>query len=196
MSDISERLVVHCPDNEASRHLATFIAEHRVRDGSVRIALRLPISMFADRRTLTERRAIATLYPLRSSSDPHPTYSVTWASKGGAPYPDFAGALAVEKSARDDCFGLVVSGHYEPPAGTVGGVFDAALGRRIAQASARDLLRSIADYVENACAHSAAARAGYARYAGSLSGDSTVHQKHFERRLRTRSDLHRLSSVE
>ena len=66
MSDISERLVVHCPDREASRHLAAFVAEHNVGDGTLRIALRLPNSMFADRRALIERRVVATLYPLRS----------------------------------------------------------------------------------------------------------------------------------
>lgn len=160
MSDISERLVVHCPDREASRHLAAFIADHQVGDGTVRIALRLPIGVFADRRTLIERRVVATLYPLRSISDPHPTYSVTWSAKGGGPFPKFAGALAVEKAPHDDCFGLVVSGHYDPPLGVAGTIFDATLGRRIAHSSARDLLRSIADYVENACAHNAAARAG------------------------------------
>jgi hypothetical protein len=129
----------------------------------MRVVLRLPVSMFADRRSLIERRVIATLFPLRSIDDPHPTYSVTWASKGGGPFPEFAGALAVEKSPSDDCFGLVVSGHYEPPYGVLAAMFDATLGRRIAHASARDLLRSIADYVENACAHRVAARAGFAR---------------------------------
>jgi hypothetical protein len=169
MSDISERLVVHCPDHEASRHLAAFVADHQTGDGTLQIALRLPIGIFADRRTLLERRVVATLYPLRSISDAHPTYSVTWSAKGGGPLPSFAGALAVEKVARDDCFGLMLSGHYEPPFGAVGAVFDAALGRRIAHASARDLLRSIADYVEKVCAHNSAARAGYRREAVTVS---------------------------
>jgi hypothetical protein len=163
MSDISERLVVHCPDHEASRHLAAFVSEHQLGDGTVRVALRLPLSKFADRRALIERRVVATLYPLRSITDPHPTYSVTWSPKGGGPFPQFAGALAVEKSPHDDCFGLLVSGHYDPPFGAVGAMFDDTLGRRIAHASARDLLRSIADYVENACAHTGAARAGFSR---------------------------------
>ncbi len=163
MSDISERIVVHCPDHEASRHLAAFVADHQIGDGTVRIALRLPVGLFADKRTLIERRVVATLFPLRSISDPLPTYSVTWAPQGGGPFPEFSGALAVEKSTTDDCFGLIVSGHYEPPFGAAGEIFDAALGRRIAHASARDLVRSIADYVENACAHNVAARAGYSR---------------------------------
>jgi hypothetical protein len=160
MSDISERLVVHCPDREASHHLADFLATHATGDGTLCIALRLPMGVFADRRTLIERLIVATLYPLRSISDPHPTYSVTWSSKSGGPFPKFAGALAVEKRPNDDSFGLVLSGYYEPPFGAAGAMFDAALGRRIAHATARDLLRSIADYVENACAHREATRTG------------------------------------
>jgi hypothetical protein len=163
MSEISERLVVHCPDREASRHQRSFIADHQVGDGTVSVKLRLPINLFSERRSLLERRIVATLYPLRSVSDPHPTYSVTWSPRQGVAFPGFAGALAVEKSPYDDRFGLLVSGHYELCFGAVSALFDAALGRRIAHASARDLLRSIADYVEKACAHSAAARAGHSR---------------------------------
>jgi hypothetical protein len=162
MVDISERLIVHCPDPEACRHLAAFIAEHENADGSIRVALRLPIGLFAGRKSLTERRVMATLEPLRSITDAHPTYSVTWSSQAGAMFPDFSGALAVERAPRDDCFGLLVSGHYEPPFGRFGGAMvDATLGKRIAHAAARDLLRTVADYVENACAHNEAARAGH-----------------------------------
>jgi hypothetical protein len=190
MSDISERLVVHCPDREASQHLAAFIADHENHDGSVRVPLRLPINMFADRRSLIERRVIATLYPLRSISDAHPTYSVYWSPKGGGPFPEFSGALAVEKSERDDCFGLVVTGHYDPPLGAV----DLTLGRRIAHSSARDLLRSIADYVENACAHSAAARAGHSRDRSDR--DGALHQKYLEGSFRAGPDGDRVTSVQ
>ncbi len=163
MSDISQRLVVHCPDREASRHLTDFINTHRRADGRVRVALRLPIGLFHDRRALIERRVIATLEALRCVTDPNPTYSVTLSPEGNGPFPDFAGALAIDHSPSDDSFTLLVSGHYEPPFGLAGAMFDAALGKRIALCAARDLLRSIADYVENACAHNAAARAGYAR---------------------------------
>lgn len=160
MSDISERLTVHCPDSEAAGHVAAFVAKHQTGDGTIRIPLRLPAGTFADRRSLAERRVIATLYPLHSTRDPHPTYSVTWAPQGGGAFPEFAGALAVEKGPRDACFGLMVSGHYEPPAVAVGALFDVALGARIVRTVARDLLHTIADHVHNAQAHCAAARAG------------------------------------
>jgi hypothetical protein len=122
--------------------------------------LRLPTSRLVDRRPLIERRVTATLSPLKSSGDPYPTYSVTWLPKGDGPSPEFAGALAVEKTARDGYFGLIVSGRCEP-SGTFDAIFDATHGRRIACVGARGLLRSIAGYVESARTHNEAAHAGH-----------------------------------
>lgn len=167
MSDISERLVVHCPDHAAGRHLAAFLAKHTVGDGAVKLALRLPVGAFGDRRARIERRIVARLSPLTAIGDAHPTYSVTWTPvAGGGLLPDFAGALAVETSTEVNCFGLVVTGHYDPPLGIVGALFDVALGRRIAHASARDLLRTIADFIENVSARNTAVRRRLARTKG------------------------------
>jgi hypothetical protein len=79
------------------------------------------------------RGVTATFHPLRSISESHGTFSVTWSSSGGA-LTKFAGALAVEKCLHDDCFGLVISDNYEPPFGAVGAMFDAVLGQRIVHA--------------------------------------------------------------
>jgi hypothetical protein len=149
MTDISERLVVHRPEHEAARRLAAFAAERRNVDGSLNIALRLPSKLPALWKLPFERRS-ATLYSLTSAGDPHPTYSVSWSSKDGGPLPEFAGALAVERVALGDCFGLILCGHYQPPFGRLGALFHRAFGRRITHRSARDLLRTIADCVEHA----------------------------------------------
>jgi hypothetical protein len=152
MTDICERLVVHCPQHEAAHRLAAFVAEHRSENGSLSIALRLPIAMFAAWKVTLERRAVASFYSLSSAADSYPTYSVAWSSAGGGAFPEFAGALAVERTLLRECFSLVLSGHYQPPFGAVGAVFDVGLGKRIARGSVRDLLRSIADHVERASA--------------------------------------------
>ncbi len=150
MADICERRVVRRPERDASHCLAAFIGEHRVRDGKVHVALRLPFRNFATRKSPIERRVIATFYPLQPLGDEHSTYSVSWSAQGGGPFPEFAGALAVEKLPCDDCFGLILSGHYEPPLGSIGALFDAILGHRIAHGSTQDLLRSIAAHAEKA----------------------------------------------
>jgi hypothetical protein len=56
----------------------------------------------------------------------------------------------VEPLVGAERFGLVLSGHYQPPLGRLGALFDAMLGRRIAKGSARNLLRSIVAHMESA----------------------------------------------
>src|ERR1035438_4809365 len=111
MTDISERRVVHCPEREDSHLLAAFVAAHRAGDGSLSIALRLPIKLFAAWKLSLERRGVASFYSLQAGGDPHPTYSVTWSPAGGGPYPEFAGALAVETLPFRECFGLILAGY-------------------------------------------------------------------------------------
>jgi hypothetical protein len=152
VTDFCERCVVHRPQSDAGHFLATFVAEHRFADDTRQNAPRLPATLFATWRSLIARRGVACFYALGSSSDRQSTYSVTWSPKGSGPFPVFAGALATVDLARDDCFGLILSGHYEPPFGKVGAAFDAIFGRRIVRTSAQAVLRSIAAQVENTCA--------------------------------------------
>ena len=147
MTDISERRIVHCPNPQALEYLAAFVADHQ--NGAGRAC-----------DPLTERPSVMALCLLKPSGDLHPTYSVTWSPGGGGRSAKFIGALAVVKSAGTDCFGLILSGHCAPP-GAVGATRDATSGRRIARVSARNVLRIITDYIENARAHNEAALAGH-----------------------------------
>jgi hypothetical protein len=157
MTVVRERRVVNCPNHKASQYLAAFVAEHRAGDGMVHIALRQPI--FADRRRKTEGTVVATL-SLQSTSELYPAYAVSWLPKGGGPSPEFAGTLTVEKCRRDDCFGLILSGQYKPLEATT----RVTRGNRIACVPARGVLRAIADFVLDKCAHDEAAFAGHSRY--------------------------------
>jgi hypothetical protein len=63
------------------------------------------------------------------------------------PFPRFDGALSLE-AASPKATTLTLEGRYEPPLGGAGKLFDAALGHRIAEATARELLKEIADRIE------------------------------------------------
>ena len=143
MNDISERRIVHCPNPQASDYLAAFVADHQRRAGR-------------GCNPLTERPNVVALHPLKSIGGRHPTYSVTWSPGDGGRSAEFAGALAVVKSAGKDCFGLILSGNCTLR-GAVGATCDATSDRRVA----RNLLRLITDYIENARAHNEAALAGH-----------------------------------
>jgi hypothetical protein len=64
---------------------------------------------------------------------------VSWAPKDGGPYPTFTGTLSVAQ----DAVGwsrIEIDGTYHPPFGIAGAAFDAAIGHRIAQGTASELL--------------------------------------------------------
>jgi len=171
MTDVCERRVVHCPEHEASHYLAGFVAEHQAVDGTVRLVVRLPVSIFVRGRAPIERRVVARL-SLQSMSDRYPTFTIIWSPWGNSPSFEAAGVLAVEKQSRDDRFTLILSGQYEA-FGMVDPMFDATRDHRIAQICAHDLLRSVAHSVENARAHTEAALAGHSRFLSRGRGPSS-----------------------
>jgi hypothetical protein len=75
---------------------------------------------------------------------------ITWEPESGGPYP--TGMLNATPKSDDESV-LTLTGDYTPPGGPLGGLFDGAIGMRIAQATAHDLLRRLrsaaeADYVQ------------------------------------------------
>jgi hypothetical protein len=151
MSDISERILVRCPVNQAARHLSAFIRANGNNDGDVmRVRLCLPLEFSPGAGTAIERPVIATVIALGSAQDPLPTYSISWAPETPGPFPNFVGALAIANDESYDAFRLVLAGHYDPPFGPAGTVFDSAVGRRIAHACTHHFLEEIRDFIEAA----------------------------------------------
>ena len=164
ISDISPRLDVLSPDHEATRHVTTFIHQHVVDVGVVAVLLRLPKKTFENCRPPLESRVYATLSALRSAGDLHQTYSLDLAHNDDRTLPYFSGALAIHASIADDSVGFFLAGQFRPTGGIIGTLSDLTLGRRIAQASASNLLHTIATYVKVASARNEAARAGKRPY--------------------------------
>ncbi|GAC1565861.1 MAG: hypothetical protein NVS3B17_23490 [Vulcanimicrobiaceae bacterium] len=150
MSNISERTTVHCSVNQAARHLTRYFAARGNSEGdSARVHLRAEVPIPGVRGGVgLERTAIATLSPSHTPGDMLPHYAVTWLPEMSGPYPRFAGTLSVAGDEDYDSFDLVLEGSYQPPLGAVGVAFDAVVGHRIAQSTARNLLATIADSIE------------------------------------------------
>jgi hypothetical protein len=100
---------------------------------------------------------------LKSSSDRDPAYSVVWLSQEDGPSQEFTGTLAVENGARDDRFSLILTGNYTTVDLSAARVADTR-GTRTRRVSPSDVLRTITDYVNSACARNEAALAGHNRY--------------------------------
>jgi hypothetical protein len=76
-------------------------------------------------------------------------YAIAWQPVAPGPFPEFAGTIFITTNDADANESIVtLDGHYHPPLGVAGDVFDAVLGKHIAQASAADLLERISLYVD------------------------------------------------
>jgi hypothetical protein len=132
MTSIVEKELVHAPLASADRLLQAFFAAHPAPDGAgARIVLRAGE---------TAQPAIVGLERVHRPEDMTPRYAIHWEAEGGGPYPDFDGELSVDADEDYNTFWFVLNGTYEPPGGVAGQLFDAAIGRRIAEATARGLL--------------------------------------------------------
>jgi hypothetical protein len=149
MSTLSERTLVHCSVNQAARHLARYFKARGNSDGDVaRLSLRAEVPVPGSKAMTLERTAIATLVPRHAPGEMMPHYAVTWAPEHVGPYPTFTGDLAIESGDDYHSFYLSLKGQYQPPLGAVGAAFDAVVGHRIAESTARNLLSTIADSIE------------------------------------------------
>lgn len=144
MTTIEERHFARCPYVRARAYLHESLqpASQSKLPQTLRLTATVP-SM-----GLEFAKAVSIEYA--HSADPmafDEPWRVRWTPQGGV-YPSFDGELAVraDESYRN-CI-LELRGTYVPPAGAVGRVFDAAIGKKIAEDTARNLLAEIAEVFE------------------------------------------------
>jgi hypothetical protein len=143
MTQISEYETVRCAYEHVSEAIRAAFRAYTGDDGSIRIPLRVALGDLK-----LEREVVADL----SSSAGYTGYEIFklhFAPVDGGPYPIFDGKLSATSEgggySRIDIYGT-----YAPPLGLAGAVFDAAVGRRFAQASIRDFLTLLKREVEAA----------------------------------------------
>lgn len=143
MTHIYEATTVACPYDQVPRYLREYL-QKRVNDRTG-LELRVPFggSYLAHDVTFVtwERPELAG----------YSRIGVGWSPRHGAPYPRFTGTIGAEDDGDGFCR-LDVSGTYQPPLGLAGQAFDAALGHRVAEATARDLLGRLKALLEQAYA--------------------------------------------
>ncbi len=134
MSRIDEHLLITAPLGAAHRFLDAFFAGHRNAHGEAVLTLRAGDM---------QRAAHVTIEPEHQPGDMTPHFAVSWKDALGGPYPAFAGTLGVDADEDYGAFWLVLRGTYTPPGGIGGAVFDALIGKRIADTTAHGLLDEI-----------------------------------------------------
>ncbi|MDQ2858236.1 MAG: hypothetical protein M3R53_06250 [Candidatus Eremiobacteraeota bacterium] len=151
MSHLEQRLSVACPLAQAARQLKRFFDAHEGPDpDTVTLKLGMNVRVPGSSIPLTlQRGVVANIRAHHLPADMTPRYSVHWAPAQPGPFPDFDGELIIEGNDDYDTFALHLRGDYTPPGGLLGRGFDAAIGNRVAQATAIDLLAEIKDAIES-----------------------------------------------
>ena len=131
MGNIREFTTVACPFDEVPDRLYAHFD-----GGDAVLPLRLRFGDLRVERDVNFRLQTKPAYPGYRLLD------VSWTPKDGGPYPRFDGTLSV----AEDGAGwsrIEIDGSYRPPFGIAGAAFDAAVGQRIAQATASELLAEL-----------------------------------------------------
>jgi len=150
MAHVKESVVVQWPNGRVPSYLEWYLDQLSGADGNkATLELRIPGDLVGVPGGVTIGRDVtATFAPVGDELNrEEQRLSVRWAPKHGGPFPVFAGALKLSAQPGSHCM-LTLEGDYEPPLGLAGDMFDAALGRRIAQATARELLDRIKAVME------------------------------------------------
>jgi hypothetical protein len=141
MSQIFEYESVRCSFEDVPKFLDTFFAKHTDGDGAAVVELRAPLGDLK-----LEHDVLVTLSPLPAYTG-YERLAIRWVPTGHGPYPTFEGVLCVS----DEGSGfsrLAIDGSYRPPFGAAGALFDAALGKKLAESAVRELLTNLKAAIE------------------------------------------------
>ena len=149
MNHINVSISVEKPVSETLVRLTDFLREFAPL-AEMPLVLRAPFDISALHVGLTlERSVVARFAPLGQSSE---AYAVAWQPAAGGPFPAFSGTIYVTADESRNESIVTLDGHYHPPLGVAGDVFDVIIGRHIAQASVTDLLQRITQYIDGVTA--------------------------------------------
>ncbi len=137
--------IVRCPFSVAHDY-----AEDFFRDAAGAVELRVPIRDLAPTREGHLRKRVRLVAErIRDEHDPgrvNDALEIDWVA-GTRFFPDFRGMLRLRIDTVETTR-LSLEGTYEAPFGVPGRAFDVLVGRRIARATMRDLLRRLGDAME------------------------------------------------
>lgn len=139
-----------CPYVRAIEYFDRYLAQLPLSDSGTGRVLRLraaldAVGLAGD--VALDRDVVASFEPSARTHGLEHGVVVTWSPAGGGPFPTFHGSLSIAaKSPKASTISL--EGGYQPPLGAIGKAFDAAVGHKIAESTADDLLKIIGERIE------------------------------------------------
>jgi len=146
---LKEHVAVGCPIERAQARIEEFFAQRRGADGVARLTLRVPLDDAGALSGLALEHAVAVRARRdRDEQNLNDLVRIDWEAEGGGPYPRFEGTLVTWAEHDPNETFVEIEGAYTPPLGMAGELFDAAVGRAIAQRTARALLGDLGRAIE------------------------------------------------
>jgi hypothetical protein len=145
MTDLCGTVIVDAPYSVAMDAVL-----RRLKTVKNRLMLNVPFSSLGIPSSFgIEREVEVDFVPFRGHKGErllHDELKMRWTPIGGGPLPTFNGSLKMHPEGGKT--ELVLAGEYEPPMGKMGEVFDAVIGKRIAEATAQALLHQLKENIE------------------------------------------------
>ena len=148
MSTLKATLVVETPFSRAADFVERFFIDATGEDGQATLRLSAPGAGLGLDSFAIGHDVIAS-FRRHKGSDESIVFDLHWESADGGPYPIFDGTLTVAEDETYESCRLILDGSYTPPGRVAGAVFDAALGSRIANATAKELLEQMAAFLRS-----------------------------------------------
>lgn len=148
MTHLREHTSVRGSLSETESRLESYFASQRASDGVARLRLRVPITG-QERGLCVDREVWVEAWRDRDDLKLNELIRVTWTPEGKVAFPKFSGTLVVSGDGDPSRSHVELDGTYEPPLGAAGESFDAVIGRKLAESTAREFLEEVKRGVEN-----------------------------------------------
>jgi hypothetical protein len=134
---------VEAPAGFALTFLATSFGDRRAGRATFTVPVSVPLGVRAGGSAITKDVDVTVV----SEHGLVRAVTIRWVPRGGGAFPSFLGRLRTE--AIDEGHAVLhLEGRYAAPGGTLGRIFDLVAGHRIAEATLRELLRTMRPAVE------------------------------------------------
>lgn len=149
MRAISAHRLLPCAWPSANHYVEAFYGRLAgdARERSLPLRVRLHDIGLPTHFTL-EHDVRATLFRVPDDELATTGFRIEWSAAGGGPYPRFTGWLFLQRGADEATSLLELEGTYTPPFGPLGAIFDATIGKKIAEVTAAALLADIVSQIE------------------------------------------------
>ncbi len=146
MTQLRDHVAVARSVDDAQSRLDAYLASLRGQDGIARMRLRVPLA--SDGVQLSLDREVCVEAARARDDNLNDLIRISWKPEGSVVFPIFEGTLVVWGEDDPKASFIEIDGRYTPPFGAAGQMFDAVIGHRIAQQTARELLNDLKAAVE------------------------------------------------